>query len=59
MSEFEIKNVDEHFEVFRNGQFMFSADTIEEARRLLLEETEEEYNFILECWRENNETSEK
>lgn len=59
MPEFEIKNVDEHVEVFRNGQFMFSADTIEEARRLLLEETEEERNFIAECWRENNETSEK
>ena len=38
MSEFEIKNVDEHVEVFQHGQFIFSADTIEEAHRFILEE---------------------
>lgn len=31
MRDFEIKPVDDHVEVFMHGQFIFSADTVEEA----------------------------
>ena len=31
IGEYEIRKVREHFEVFRNGSFQFSADSVEEA----------------------------
>lgn len=46
MSRVEIKLVDEHYEVFRNGSFLFSGDTLKEVSKGLeeIEEIEEENN---------------
>lgn len=41
MPQIEIKNVNGHYEVFRDGQFIFSADTISEAVKELENEQED------------------
>lgn len=41
MPQIKIKNVNGHYEVFRDGQFIFSADTMSEAVRELEKEEED------------------